>query len=130
MVVTETGTKVEKRLYKTVHLINPTKKKNRHYTPILIGNTNGRLGKAKFCTLRILLDSGASFSIVIGKHTHKLRHKNTQPVKWSTKGSDVLTTCKTNAELVQPELDATKSVTWSFHVDDSQKHSRYDMIIG
>ena len=23
-----------------------------------------------------------------------------------------------------------KSVTWSFHVDDSQKHSQYDMIIG
>ena len=33
-------------------------------------------------------------------------------------------------ELVLTELDMMKSVTWSFHVDDSQKNSRYDMIIG
>ena len=29
-----------------------------------------------------------------------------------------------------PKLDATKSMTWNFHMDDSQKHSRYEMIIG
>ena len=33
-------------------------------------------------------------------------------------------------ELVLPESDATKSVTWNFHVDDSQKNSRHDIIIG
>ena len=33
-------------------------------------------------------------------------------------------------ELVLPELDATKSVTWSFHVDDSQKNLHDDIIIG
>ena len=33
-------------------------------------------------------------------------------------------------ELVLPELDATKSVTWNFYVDESQKNSRYVMIIG
>ena len=32
--------------------------------------------------------------------------------------------------MVLPELDATKSVTWNFHVDDSHKHSRYYIIIG
>ena len=41
-----------------------------------------------------------------------------------------MTTYKTNVELLLPELDVTKSVTWNFHVDDSQKNSRYDMIIG
>ena len=29
-----------------------------------------------------------------------------------------------------PELDATKNVTWNFYVDESQKNSPYDMIIG
>ena len=91
---------------------------------------NGRLGKAKYCTLRILLESGASYSIVIGKHTQKLRHKNTQLIKWITQGGDFLTTYLKNVELVLSELDATKSVTWSFHVDDSRKISRYDMILG
>ena len=68
--------------------------------------------------------------IVIGKHTKTTRNKNTQTFKWSTQGGDFLTTYTKNVELVIPELDATKSVTWSFHVDDSQKNSRYDMIIG
>ena len=91
---------------------------------------NIRLCKAKYLTLMILLDSGVSSSIVLGKHTHKLFHKKTQTFKWSTQGGDFLTTYTKNVELVIPELDATKSVTWSFHVDDSQKNSRYDMIIG
>ena len=33
-------------------------------------------------------------------------------------------------ELVLPELHATNRMTWNFHVDDLQKHSRYDMIMG
>ena len=78
----------------------------------------------------ILLDPGASYLIVLGKHTEKLRHKNNQPNKWSTQCGDFLTTNKTNVELALTELDATKSVVWSFHVDDLQKNSRYIMIIG
>ena len=81
-------------------------------------------------SIRILLDSGASSSIVLGKQTQKLRHKKTQPVKWSTQGGDFLTTYKTNVELLLPELDIIKSVTWSFHVGDFQKKSRNEMIIG
>ena len=76
------------------------------------------------------MDSGASSSVVLGKHTQKLRHKKTQPVKWITRGGNFLTTHKTNVELVLPELDVTKSVTWVFHVNDSQKKFRYDMILG
>ena len=96
----------------------------------MLGNANVRLGKANYCTLRILLESGAISSTVLEKQIQTPPHKNTQPVKWSTQGGDVLTTYKTNVEFVLPELDVTKSLTWSFHVNDSQKKSRYDMIIG
>ena len=120
-----------KELYMISHLINPNKKrKNKHYVPIQLVNANRRLGKSKYCKLSIPLDSGVISSIVLGKHKQKLCHKNTQPVKWSTKGGDFLTTYKTNVELVLTELDATKRMKWIFHVDDLQKHSRYDMIIG
>ena len=85
---------------------------------------NERLDKAKFCTLRILLESDASSSIEIGKHTQKSRHKKIQLVKWITQGGDFLNTYKSNVELVITELDATKTVTWSSHVNDSQKNSR------
>ena len=91
---------------------------------------NGRIGKAKYCTLRIILNSGASSSIVLGKQTRKLCHKNTHPIKWSTQGVEFLNTYKTNIKLVLPELDATKSIVWVLHVDDSQKYLWYDMIIG
>ena len=91
---------------------------------------NGRLGKAEYHTIRILLESGASSSIVLGKHTQKLRHKKTQPVKWSTQGGEFLTAHKTNVELVSPELDAKKSMECIFLMDSSQNSSRYDMIIG
>ena len=71
--MTETGTDSEQELYRISHLVNPTKDKNIDYTPVLLGNANGRLSKANFFPLRILLESGASFSIVLRKHT-----KNTQ----------------------------------------------------
>ena len=68
--------------------------------------------------------------MVLGKHTQKLHNKKTQPVKWSTQGSDFLTTYKTNVKWIQLELNVTKSVTWNFHVDDLQKNWWYVMIIG
>ena len=84
---------VEKGLYTISHLINPKKNKNeKYYVPILLGNVNVRLVKAKYRTLRIILDFGASFSIVLWKYTQKLRHKNTQLVKWNTQGGEFLTT--------------------------------------
>ena len=63
---------------------------------------NSRLGKAKSYSIRILLDSGASSLIVIGKHTQKIRNKMTQPFKWSSKGGDFLTTYETNVEFMLP----------------------------
>ena len=58
-----------KGLNKIIHIVNPTKKReNIHYIPVLLGHTNGRLGKYKFNSLRIILDYGASSSIVLGKH--------------------------------------------------------------
>ena len=121
--MSETGTEVENELYTIIHLIK-TNKRKKHYIPVLLENANIGIGKAKYPTLRILLDSSATYSIVLGKHTQKLRHKNTHPFKWSTQGGDFLTSHKTNVELVLPELDAMKSVMWSFYLDDPQKNSR------
>ena len=73
-------------LYSVSKIINPTKKKTKHYTPLLLGEMNYRLGKARFKSLRILLDSGCNSSIVLGKHTPKFRKKNTKPVHWKTQG--------------------------------------------
>ena len=58
------------------NLLNTTKRKkskNSHYSPILKGCMNNRSGTAKFRNFRIILDSGNSSTIVIGKLTSKLK---------------------------------------------------------
>ena len=66
------STEARQGLNKISHLVNPSKKKNSYYTPVLLGHINGRLGKAKFSSLRILLGSGASSLIVLGKKTKNI----------------------------------------------------------
>ena len=74
-------------------------KKVCHYTPILYGQTNGRLGKANFHSLRIVMDSRAILSIVLGKHTKK-RNQKTYLFKWSTQGGDFQTNHTANIEFI------------------------------
>ena len=68
--------------YSTIKNIKPEKRQQKHYTSVLLGEINLRLGKAKFHPLRILLDSRASFFIVLDKNTQKLCKKNTKTVRW------------------------------------------------
>ena len=58
----------------------------RDLRPMAFVHLNTRLGKAKPITIRALLDSGASESLVLEKHTDKLRVKelNTKGTVWST----------------------------------------------
>ena len=70
-------TEVRQRLNKIIHLGNPTKKGNSHYTHVILGHVNRRLGKAKSRSLRILLDSGARSSIVLRKHEKHYVKKDT-----------------------------------------------------
>ena len=92
-------TEARQGLNKISHLVNPTKKrKNSHYTPVLLGNINGRLGKAKFHSLIIILDSGVELLDITRKTYKQLRNKNTHPVKWSTQDIEFLKTHTTNIE--------------------------------
>ena len=55
-------------------IINPpklTKSLNRHYSPIIHGCMNTRKYKEKFKNFRILLDSGCSSTIVMGRLVKK-----------------------------------------------------------
>ena len=59
--------------------------------PVLVGGMNCRLGKSKFRSLKIILDSGSSSSILLGKHRENMHKKNTKPVCWSTQGGEFQT---------------------------------------
>ena len=91
---------------------------------------NDRIGKAKFNLLPIILDSGESSYIVLGKYTHKLRKKKTKQVHWITQVGNFKENYMTNLEIIQKKMDAMKSVKCNFHMDDSQGNHSYDMILG
>ena len=91
---------------------------------------NRRIGKAKFNSLRILLDPGTSSSFVLGKHTQKLQKRITKSVIWSTKAADFHKNSKINVETSSPKLDAKKTIIWNFHINNSPRNHKYYMIIG
>ena len=83
---------VQEQLQTISIIFDPTKEnKTIHYMPVMWGEMNGRLVKAKFNFPRIILDYGASSSIILGKHMQKLRKKMTKTVRWSTQGGDFYT---------------------------------------
>ena len=113
-------------------IINPpkrAKKSNSHYSPILHGCMNTRNGKAKFKIFRILLESGCSSTIVMGRIIEKLCPENDAPMQWNTQAVNITTNLKVKIDFTFPALSVTNVVTWNCHVDDYTK-GRYDMILG
>ena len=81
-----------------------------------------------FCSPRILLYSGSSSSVILGKHAQKLQNNITKPVHWSKKGCRFNTNYTSKVEIVLSEIDAMKIRMQKFYMDDSQVCHRYEMI--
>jgi hypothetical protein len=98
--------------------------------PIVFVRFNTRHGKPKPVTLRALLDSGGSGTLVTEKYASKLRHAST-PTKqtvWTTPGGNLSTSTKCKAQFTIPELHDNRLIEWDVHVTKSL--GAYDMIIG
>ena len=83
-------------------------RKNIHYTTILWGEIKDRLVKSKLHSLRSLLDSGATASIVLHRYK-KIRKKTIKLGHWRTRGVDLNRRYKSNIEILLPELDERKT---------------------
>ena len=90
---------------------------------------NTHSGKSRFKNFRILMDSGSSSTIVIGKLTSKLKSKETVENTWETLARKFTTSKKVYVDFFLPEFLTTKIVTWKCDVDKSTI-GRYDMILG
>jgi hypothetical protein len=101
------------------------KKDHRH--PIAFGILRTSTGK-KRRTIRILLDTGATGSFLTGKHTTKLRVKQTPEGVWKTGNGTITTSKKVKAQFILPELYADRVIEHTFNVLDT--NIGYDMIIG
>ena len=86
--------------------------------PLAFVRFNTSLGKAKPVTIRALLDSGASESLVSQKYVKKLRIKKTErgSTTWNTPGGDMTTNQKVKAQFSIPELQDKKLIEWDLHV--------------
>ena len=91
---------------------------------------NTSLGKPTATTIKVLLDSGASESLVTQKYTKKLRvrESNTKPTVWTTPAGEMSTRSKVKAQFTLPELQEKKLIKWNLHVVPDM--GAYDMIIG
>ena len=118
--------------YNLLHdIINPQKRTkilNSHYYPILQGCMNTRKGKAMFKTFLILVESGCSSTIIMGRLITKLCPKGENVIKWHTQVVKLNTNIKFKIDFNLPGLSATKTLTWNCRMDDSSK-IRYDMIL-
>ena len=114
---------------------NANKRQRVSYTdedlrPMAFVRLNTSLGKPTPVTIRALLDSGASESLVTEKYVKKLRVRDAQKTTtvWTTPAGEMKTRSKVKAQFTMPELQEKKMVEWSFHVTDNM--GAYDMIIG
>ena len=121
-------------LYSLVNLVRgrpPRKRqKTKDVKPIVYVRFNSRMGKAKPVTLRCLLDTGASGSLVSKEHAKKLRMKKLGGVQtmWTTPAGELSTSTKCQGTFMIPEFHNDRVIEWDLHV--TQSLGAYDMIIG
>jgi len=81
-------------------------------------------------TIKALLDSGGSESLVTEKFVKKLRLKKSSnsSTVWTTHGGEMRTNQKVKAQFTMPELHEDRLIEWNLHV--TKALGKCDMIIG
>ena len=98
--------------------------------PLAFVRFNTKLGKPAPVTIRALLDSGASESLINAKYVKHLRVKKASKSStvWSTPAGEMKTLSRVKAQFTIPELQEKKLLEWNLHVAENM--GAYDMIIG
>jgi transposase InsO family protein len=116
------------------HTPVPPQKKTKqvHYTAEIIVETMNREGQ--IVPINALLDTGTSSTIILRHFVKKgaVKSDKHRLQQWNTLGGKFFTKRQALIDFKFPELDNTKKVTWSCHIDESttKANASYDMIIG
>ncbi len=98
--------------------------------PVVYARVRTREGKKPEAkTLKVLLDSGASATLIRGSSIKELKRTRTRNMQWRTRGGTFRTEYKSKNPFSLPELSDQKLVTWQVYVDESTTDLSYDMII-
>jgi hypothetical protein len=110
---------------------NSKKRKENHKTTEVVGKV---IGTGKPGIVRILLDTGASATIILKDAIRGLTGPalKTTPTKWHTMGGEFVTKLQREIKFKLPEFSTSKIVRWVCHEDAHtlRTNSQYDMIIG
>ncbi|NJO52629.1 MAG: hypothetical protein HC840_28105, partial [Leptolyngbyaceae cyanobacterium RM2_2_4] len=89
----------------------------------------GKGAKRRAVTLKALLDSGGSASLVDAKWTKSLRlQKSTTDTVWTTPAGSMKTSARCKTSFTIPELHDNRMISWNMHV--TQNLGAYDVILG
>jgi hypothetical protein len=86
---------------------NPKKhRKTKDFKPMVFVTFNTSRGKPKPMTIQVLLDSGASASLIYKKFARKLKLKMSKfSTKWTTTAGDLTLNSKCKSQFCNPELE-------------------------
>jgi transposase InsO family protein len=105
------------------------KRKRDDLRPVVFVRLNTRKGKPKPVTIKALLDSGGSESMIKAEYVKKLKlRKRSTKSSWMTPAGILKTDASCKAQFIIPELHDNRLIEWDFHV--TQNMGAYDMIIG
>ena len=121
---------INQAVYSTLrrHLLNPPNKRQKkavELVPIVFGFL--RTSKNTM-SLRILLDSGASATLIKASKAASLRKRPAEATKWTTSSGSFHTTQMAEVNVALPELSNSRMINTHVHV--APKLNQYDMIIG
>jgi hypothetical protein len=110
---------------------NSKRQKQNHKTTEIVGEV---IGTGKPGIVRILLDTGASATIILKDAIRGLTgpvFKST-PTKWYTMGGQFVTKLQREIKFKLPEFSTSKIIHWVCHEDTNtlRRNAQYDMIIG
>jgi Aspartyl protease len=86
--------------------------------PVVFAVINTQLGKERLKRIGVLLDSGASSSVISHNVVDKLRIKPDQATVWNTAAGKMSTHGKVRVTFTLPELSLSASVDTTVHVHD------------
>jgi Retroviral aspartyl protease len=108
---------------------NPKRQKTENLIPLLIGYLVKELDDSKpNRPMRILLDSGASTSIVATKVAKELPKIKTEKTVWSTVAGTFETFYKSKGQLIFSKLFKGRTIPCELHLSDTM--TSYDVIVG
>ena len=110
-------------LYDTINPPKRAKSLNSPYSPILHGCMNTRKWKVEFKNFRIILDSGCSPTIVIGRLVKRKGLEKYAPMQWHTQAGNITTNLMDKFYFTLTALSATDVATYNCHMDESARGS-------